>query len=127
MPFCGILLCVLILILIFQTVNPQFARLIALAAGVFCVLYALGFFSRVISFFRDLGEETSYGSYFTILLKALGVGLLTGALAEICRDFGQGALARGAELIGKGAILVLAFPILEEFLELLKLGLGAGA
>ena len=127
LPVCGILAAAIALSFALKQTRPEFARLVAIGAAVFCALYALKSMEGVIGFFRDLAGETGYGSYFTILFKSLGIGLLTGALAEVCRDLGEGTLARGAELAGKGAILALAFPILEGFLELIRRALEGAA
>ena len=61
-----------------------------------------------------------------LLVKALGIALLTQGCADICRESGEGGAASTVELTGKVEILLLCLPLLEEILssarELLSMG-----
>lgn len=56
-------------------------------------------------------------SYFKVALKALGIGYITSFIADSCKDAGQSALAHKAELAGKCAIFIIAFPLVLNILE----------
>lgn len=61
--------------------------------------------------FDGLPLSWEYGS---ILLKGLGVCLLTQTAADCCRDAGESALAGKAELTGKITLLALSVPLFEK-------------
>ena len=59
-----------------------------------------------------------------ILLKIVGIGLVSEIAEMICKDSGNASLARGMELLGSAVILSLSLPILETFLDLIQRILG---
>ena len=66
---------------------------------------------------RDLISEAGVSTaYFLLAFKTLGICLITGFVADICRDFGQTALASFAESAGKCAIFLLSVPLLRDLL-----------
>lgn len=60
------------------------------------------------------------GSYFTVAFKSLGICVITGFIADTCRDSGQLALASRAELAGRCAVFILSLPLLTSLLETAK-------
>lgn len=118
--FAGLLLLALCLVLLLRNNRPEMALVFSICAAVFFFIYALADLTAVFLWFRELCAQSAFAPYMTVLVKALGIGLLTGFLAEICRDVGEGTLCRAAELCGKGAILLLALPLMKEFLDKLS-------
>lgn len=59
------------------------------------------------------------GAYIKILLRSLGLAILTKLIADVCRDSGESALASKVELGGKVLILVGALPVFQAILELI--------
>jgi len=61
------------------------------------------------------------GSYvsraFSLMLKAIGIALLSKLCADICRDCGENTLAGGVEGVGRMAIFSLCLPIISEIIE----------
>ncbi len=66
---------------------------------------------------RVLTDGGAAGPYAELLLKALGLAVLTQCCAEICRECGEGGIASGVELVGKTEILLLCLPLLGELLS----------
>jgi stage III sporulation protein AD len=58
------------------------------------------------------------GGSFTMLAKALGIGVTTQLAADICRDSGSISLANLVELGGRLLILSLALPLLKSMAEM---------
>ncbi len=56
-------------------------------------------------------------SYFFVALKALGICVITGFIADTCRDSGNTALAAKAELAGRCAVFLLSVPLLISVFE----------
>lgn len=62
----------------------------------------------------DMGN---FSEYAELILKALGVAVLTHVAAAVCRDSGEGGLAGAVELAGKIEILLLSLPMIERLLK----------
>lgn len=83
----------------------------------------------LIAYLKVLFREADLNATHTeILLKALGIALLTSVCSGICRECGENAAANGVELTGKIEILLLSLPLIDEILgvarELFSLGSG---
>ncbi len=63
------------------------------------------------------GNMTYYG---TVMLKALGVGIVVNTVGSICRDMGEGTISSVVELAGKVEIVLICLPIITETLSLIK-------
>lgn len=58
------------------------------------------------------------GGAFSLMLKALGIALVSKLCADICRDCGENGLAGGIESAGRVAIISLCVPIVSELVGL---------
>ena len=61
-------------------------------------------------------EASGVRLYASVMLRALGIALLTRICTDICRDAGENAVASGTELAGKVAILALCLPLVTEII-----------
>lgn len=114
--FCGIALISVFLGILLRQMRPEFSQLITLASCVLLLLGATACISPLISYLKEL-EGGEMSNRFSLLLKALALGILTQTTAEICRDAGDSAIASKIELFGKAEILVLALPLITELLN----------
>ena len=100
--------------------------LIRLAATLLLVQAVLSASLPVLALLRSLLGSNGLTDYAGVLMKALGVSLLTQTCANVCRECGEGGIADGVEWIGRVEILLLSLPLLERLLslsgELLRLG-----
>ncbi len=55
--------------------------------------------------------------YISLIFKAAAICFITQITGDICRDSGETAIASAAELWGRGAITVMALPIVKALLE----------
>lgn len=73
----------------------------------------------LISAVKDLINGSGINTeYLTLLLKALGVSVLTQLAADACRDSGETALSNKVELAGKVTILLLCLPLVKAMIQL---------
>lgn len=63
-------------------------------------------------------SEVVYDEYVFLMLKVLGIAVITKIGTEVCNDSGNSALAVGVELIGKAAILMICFPLFRMVINL---------
>ncbi|MBQ7347376.1 MAG: hypothetical protein IJW55_05415 [Clostridia bacterium] len=76
--------------------------------------------SPLVAYLKDLTGTEGITEYAGILMKALGIAVLTQCCAEICRECGETAAATGVELTGKVEILLLSLPLINEILAVAK-------
>lgn len=90
-----------------------------LAASVFILLLIASAMGDLISAVKDLINGSGINTeYLTLLLKALGVSVLTQLAADACRDSGETALSNKVELAGKVTILLLCLPLVKAMIQL---------
>jgi stage III sporulation protein AD len=97
---------------------PEYAMFVSIAAAVIISGILIGAISSAINEFDSLLQK--YGletEYFKIAVKALGIGYITGFVADSCRDCGQASLASKAEFGGKCAIFILSMPLIHSLVE----------
>ena len=59
-----------------------------------------------------------------ILLKAVGIGLISEIAAVVCSDSGNAGLGKMIQLIGSVVILWLSIPVFQALLDLVQTILG---
>lgn len=123
LPFLGLGLVALILLLTLRPLLPQVATLLSIAAGLVLLALVLWRLRAVVATLQEMAARAELHPVFLrTALKVVGVSYLAGFAAQVCRDAGEGALAGKMELVGKAAILLLALPVLWAVLEtMLKL------
>ena len=52
--------------------------------------------------------------------KAIGICCVTGLAADVCKDAGESALSSTVLLTGKAALLLLALPLIDPLLDLVR-------
>lgn len=119
--FGGALVCVLVT-LILKKESPDTALVLRMVAGVGLAIVCIGAMTPVIEYVREIGESLGAGetvsSAASVMLKALGVALLTHISATVCRDAGEGSVAYYVELGGKIEILILSLPLMKEIIDM---------
>ena len=116
----GVLLCASVLSTVLRTHRPELAMGLSLLAGVLVLGVVL---SRLTPFFSSLKQMLVVGGLSDnasgVVLKGVGVCLLTQLTADVCRDAGQTALAGKAELTGRVLLLLISVPLYEQILTLI--------
>lgn len=105
-------------ILFLKQRSSEYAFLVSLASGCVVIFFVLsllkGRLEDIKNTIEELGVDTEY---FTIALKAVGIGYITSFVADSCKDAGQNAMASKAELAGKVAIFILTIPMVTGILK----------
>ena len=124
---CGVLAITAFLSLLLRQYRPELALAIGVLAGVAVSLMLVRVLGAPLEKARQLMEKAGLGGDTALLLvKSLGICLLTQLTADVCRDAGEAGLASRAELAGKAALLLLALPLFGQLLELALLLMKGG-
>lgn len=107
-----------VLAVVLKQQKGEYALMVALAGGTAVILYILkGVLAPIEYINSKLVNSGVNTEYFAVALKALGIGYVTGFIADVCRDSGQASLASKAELAGKCAIFIISLPLVSAVLE----------
>lgn len=119
--FGGALLCVMLLVIL-RKESPDTALTAKMTMGVILAAVCVGAMLPIVEYIVEVSEEIleseGLGSAVSVLLKALGVAILTHICATVCRDSGEGSITYYVELGGKIEIMLLSLPLLREMLDI---------
>ena len=97
--------------------NSEYSLLISLTSGTAILLMLISGVTEKLYEVRNAVSAFTASSLFIVALKSLGICVMTGFIADSCRQAGQISLASKAELAGRCAIFVLSVPMLLSLLE----------
>lgn len=123
---CGIAIMAVMMTVTLKQFRPEIATVMTAVTCVLLLSAAIACFSPVAELFSSLNGKGDgsvlgeFSSHMQVLVKSLGIGLLTQSTADICRDSGEGAIASKIELAGKAEIFVLGLPLISELLEVTR-------
>lgn len=106
------------LCMIVKHYKPEYSLLCQLCGVAVLVMYAASSLEDILASLFDMISSSGLDvSFLEILLKALGISIMTDIASSVCRDSGNNTLSNGVELFGRTVIIVLALPILKKLAE----------
>lgn len=122
---CAAVLLALVLILVLGSRGRDMGTLLALGVCCMVALIALRYLEPVIEFLDQLEALGGLnGSMISILLKVVGIGIVSEIAALICSDSGNSSLGKTVQMLGSAVILWLSMPLFTMLVELLQSILG---
>lgn len=103
---------------ILKHTSPKLVHLLICSVGLGILVLCIEGVEDTLGYFYDITNSDRYGDYFKVMLKGLGVSYLSCIGADMCRDCGEAGLAGRIELAAKLEILVIAFPLVKNLIEL---------
>lgn len=101
--------------------NGEYSLFISLAASLLILGAVITALSPLLDLINELTEASGAdGGYIAVLLKALAVCYITQLASDCCRDSGESAVAGKIEFAGKIAVLLIAVPLFESILGIVK-------
>ncbi len=117
-PICMLAVTAAVLALTLRQKNGEIALLLTVACAVMLLAEVLGSASEIIQTVRGIVSASGVGTgYLAILLKVIGICLLTEFTANTCRDAGSSALASNVTLAGKLMATAAALPLYADILN----------
>ena len=112
----GVILCEVLIYTLLKQYKPEYAVISEVVVTVI-VFFMLGKEIRealqvVELFSSDSGIKAEY---IDVLIKVLGIALVTQFSADMCRDSGESALASKVEFAGKVIITAASIPVIKGF------------
>lgn len=108
-----------LLAIVLRQYRPEYAVFVSLACSVLAVLYLLQGVSQVMEELGGLMENAMLPSgLIQVVIKCLGVCILTELAGQTCRDAGEQAIGAKVELAGKVTLVLVSLPLFERLLQL---------
>ena len=106
--------------------NKDISVLLSLAVSAMTIVAALAFFRPVIDFMKKLQSISDMDSeYVSVILKIVGIGVITEISSLICKDAGNASLGKVLQFFSSVVAIWMSIPIFEKLLSLLDTILGA--
>ncbi len=105
--------------LIIKPNRPEFSFFISLTGTVIIFLICVKEIESYLSSFLGVLFDAGFNAgYFSVALKAVGVGYITEFAADTAFDSGQSALASKITLAGRTLLFIVAMPVIKDLLSL---------
>lgn len=114
--FAGAAVVICALILVLRQQKPEIALTVTICAGIVMAGVLADSLIPAVESIYDIVSDCGAGEYISVVLKGLGICLVAGTAADICRDAGQQTVATHVETAGRIAILIAALPLLSAVL-----------
>ncbi len=118
---CALAVTAAVLALTLRPKSGETALLLTVACAVMILSSVLGNAASIISTVQSIvaASQISTG-YIAVMLKVIGICLLTEFTANICRDAGSSALASNVTLAGKLMVTFTALPLYADILNMVS-------
>lgn len=103
-----------------KRVNRETAIVFSVGVLILILLRTLPDVSALFGAVQDLAEHTGFREILSVLLRTLGILLISRFSVEICKEAGETAAALGVELAAKTSVVVVLLPLAEQMLNLLR-------
>lgn len=115
------IICAVLTVVVRQS-RPDLAIIVQLAGIVILAIFAAEYLKNIFTQADGLFAEVSLVSdgYLSLLVKILGIAVVTKIGADICTDSSNSALATVVELVGKAIILAMCLSLIKTLAELAK-------
>lgn len=114
-----------ILALYLQNIGKEFSVLLVLGACAIGFVVFGTFLSPIMDFLQRLRSITDLDdTLLQVLLKAMGVCILTEMASTVCNDAGCASLGKVLQILSSAAILWISIPLLDKLLDMILKILG---
>lgn len=117
----GAVLLAVVFSLILKRRFAEMSVLLTCLCCCFAVIAAVTYLRPVVDFLRELQVVGKLDSdMLSILLKVVGIGMITEIASLICTDAGNSALGKALQMLSGCVIAWLSLPLLTRLLELVR-------
>lgn len=115
----GISLAVIFCSLVLKQNNSVYSVAISIIGGVLILAIVSDKISSVLSSIIDLSSSINGAySYIKLMIKVLGVILVSQLLSDICRDNGESALSSMVEISARMITISMVIPLFENVISI---------
>ena len=109
-----------ILSLVIRKNSPEMSLLLTISLALIAISLAFDLITGVTDFLTSLSETAEISpAVLSIVLKTVGISIITKLAADVCRDAGQTSVASGVELTGAFAALYISLPLFKTVISMI--------
>lgn len=116
----GVALLAVIVLALLRELRPTLLPSLRLCASVVLIGAGIALLAPIVTQIRDLLAASDAGELGSIVMRALGIAMISEFAASFCEDMGEQTIARCVSTFGKWEILVLCIPLVDKVLQLAK-------
>lgn len=115
----GIAICVLLCSLFIKNYNKTLSVILSIFGGITIFLLVSDKISEIMSSLITLSDsiQTSY-EYIKLMVKVLGITLISQFVSDICKDSGEIALSSVVLLAAKIIVISMVLPLFEAIINI---------
>lgn len=116
----GISLIILVISTLLKKYSPEFFVIFITLSSIFFLIFMIPSVQKIVSEFESF-IDISFGiiKFKYVLLKILGICIISQIAYDICKDSGNTSIANNISLFGKISILISSIPIFKCFFEII--------
>lgn len=120
MQIIGISVCGLFLTVLLRDYNKTVSLLVMLATSAIIFFLVLDGVTDIFDLIVDLSAGAgSAAEYIKLMMKVLGITLISQFAADMCRDAGENSLANQTETAAKIIVVLMVLPLFETVLNII--------
>jgi stage III sporulation protein AD len=117
----GISVALLLCSIVMREYNKTFALIVSLAGAVLMFASVSDKIYDIINQITDISSSVESSlSYIKLMLKVLGIILITQFVSDVCRDNGENALASLTEISAKIVVIAIIMPLFETVISIVS-------
>ena len=114
-----------VLAVMLRQYKPEYSIVLSVAAGVLLLMFAVSAAAPIVEKINEIMDKSANVSqYGRVLIKGLGICLISQLACDACTDAGEISLASKAKLAGKIAMVLVALPLFDDILDVVVKLLG---
>ena len=121
---CGLALLCVVAFSAVRSLGRDFELPMKLTAAVVFLPLIVAVARPLLAYVTEMMSLTAMGEYAELLMGALGIAVMTGVCADICRECRESGVASYVEMAGRLEILLLCIPLIRDILETVSSLLG---
>lgn len=100
--------------------SPEMALMLTISLALIALYLAFDTIKAVTDFIVSLADQAQISpAVLTVVLKAVGISIVTKLSSDVCKDAGQSSVASGIELAGAFAALYIALPLFKTVMDMI--------
>ncbi len=110
-----------VLSLVIKKNSPEMALMLTVSLALIALYLAFDTIREITDFIKSLADAARISpAVLTIVIKTIGVSIVTKLSADVCRDAGQSSVASGIELAGAFAALYISLPLFKTVMSMIE-------
>lgn len=117
----GVCVCTVICVLLLKDKSQVFVSVLTIASICLILYFVFDDLTAIVDTVNDIAKQLDgVIGYVKIMLKVLGVSMVTQLLIDVCQDNGQNSLASAVEIGAKVTIIALILPLFETIITIVN-------